>query len=159
MNILFVCTGNTCRSPMCEGFFRKLVRDAKTTDLHCQSAGISACAGAPASPNAEEVMKTFGVDLSGHRAAALSARLVAEADRIVAMTESHRRAILAQYPDAGKKLFLLNEFHSDPSVPRDVADPFGGNAEVYRKCFGEMKGALENLFLDLSKSNSKQQSS
>ena len=145
MNILFVCTGNTCRSPMCEGFFRKLIRDAKRTDLQCESAGLSAF---PASPNAVEVMKQAGVDLSGHRASGLTAERIEKADRIIVMTASHKAAILRRCPEARSKVFLLGEFASGPSG--DIADPFGGNTEVYQECFREMKSALENLFLDLS---------
>lgn len=148
MNILFVCTGNTCRSPMCEGFFRKLIRDAKRTDLQCESAGLAAFPASPASSNAVEVMKQAGIDLSRHRASGLTAERIEKADRIIVMTASHKAAILKRCPEARPKVFLLGEFASGPSG--DIADPFGGNTEVYQECFREMKSALENLFLDLS---------
>ena len=149
MNILFVCTGNTCRSPMCEGFFRKLIRDAKRTDLQCESAGLAAFPASPASSNAVEVMKQAGIDLSGHRASGLTAERIEKADRIIVMTASHKAAILNRCPEARSKVFLLGEFASGPSKG-DIADPFGGNTGVYQECFREMKSALENLFLDLS---------
>lgn len=134
---------------MCEGFFRKLAQDAKTAEIQCGSAGTCTCAGQPASQNSQAVMKSEGIDLSAHRSSPISERLVAEADLIVAMTASHRAAVLAQYPEARSRIRLLNDFRSGPGKGSGVADPYGGSVDIYRACFEEMKEPLRNLFLDL----------
>lgn len=151
MNILFVCTGNTCRSPMCEGFFRKLIQDAHAGGIRCKSAGTCTCDGLPVSRNALTVMKSAGIDLANHRSSQISEQLIAEADLIVVMTASHRAAVLAQYPEVRSKTVLLSDFRSGTGGHADIADPYGGSETVYRNCFEEMKEPLQNLLLDTLK--------
>ena len=123
MNILFVCTGNTCRSPMCEGFFRKLIQDAHADGIRCKSAGTCTCDGLPASHNSLAVMKSVGIDLANHRSSQISEQLIAET-------------------------VLLSDFRSGTGRHADIADPYGGSEAVYRNCFEEMKEPLQNLLLD-----------
>ncbi len=149
MNVLFVCTGNTCRSPMCEGYFRKLAREANAPAVCCASAGTCTCNGLPASRNSILVMQENGEDISGHTASVLSGQLAAEADLIITMTASHRAAVLERFPEVREKVHLLNEYRSDSRKNTGVADPYGGSPDVYRNCFEEMKEPLRNLFLDV----------
>ena len=151
MNILFVCTGNTCRSPMCEGFFRKLIQDAHAGGIRCKSAGTCTCDGLPVSRNALTVMKSAGIDLANHRSSQISEQLIAEADLIVVMTASHRAAVRATYPEVRSKTVLLSDFRSGTGGHADIADPYGGSEAVYRNCFEEMKEPLQNLLLDTLK--------
>ncbi len=147
MHILFVCTGNTCRSPMCEGYFRQLCKQAGQDNVTVGSAGIAAGGGAPASENALGVMRQMGIEMARFRNTQLTEELLDQADLVIAMTDRHRQHIAAIDRRFLDKTKLLMEFSDDGHG--DVADPFGGAPEEYRECFDQMKKALDNLFLDL----------
>ena len=108
--ILFVCTGNTCRSPMAAGLFAKMLQERGVTGIAVASAGLAAFDGAPASAEAVEVMRQFGVDLSGHRTRRLTREMVLTADLVLTMTKRHKEAVLALAPEAAGKVFTLREF-------------------------------------------------
>ena len=146
-NVLFVCTGNTCRSPMAEAWLKVLcARDG--LDWTVGSAGLDAYAGDEASVHAQEVIRDAGGDLSHHAARRLSPYLADEADLIVAMTDSHLRRIRALVPEAASKSCLLMHF-SKQHPDSDVPDPFGGSREEYENCFLTLKEAVENLKISL----------
>lgn len=145
MIVLFVCTGNTCRSPMAEGLFRHLLAaklGCKGEELDEQgaivmSAGIAAMLGGRAAAEAIHALTPLGIDLTAHESQPLTEQLVRHADLILAMTRSHRQAILAEWPDAASRVKLL--CHDDADVP----DPVGGPAEQYERCLAQMKPELE----------------
>jgi protein-tyrosine-phosphatase len=144
-NVLFVCSGNTCRSPMAEHLARKLWADALGVEParllefggRVQSAGTSAAPRMRASEEAVELLAKRGIDLSTHRSRPLDAELVRGADHVFAMTAAHRRAIEAMLPDAAAKTELL-----DPGG-RDIPDPIGGGIEVYRASLAAIELALK----------------
>jgi tRNA threonylcarbamoyl adenosine modification protein (Sua5/YciO/YrdC/YwlC family) len=145
--LLFVCTGNTCRSPMAEAMCRKLLSDRLgcKPDFHAleekgvmvMSAGLSAYMGGRPSPEAVDVMRSMDVDLSQHESQPLTAQLIRNADIIWTMTRSHRQAILAQWPEAAKRCELLCLDMGD------IPDPIGGPLELYQRCATQIKAELE----------------
>jgi protein-tyrosine-phosphatase len=136
--VLFICTGNTCRSPMCEAYFKTL-----GGEIEAASAGLYAYDGDTASAHAREVVAEFGGDLSAFRSRKLTPFMLAEADMVVAMGSGHRSGVLELMPEADPKTILL-------LGSRDVGDPFGGPLAVYRRCFEEMKTALDKLYKTLT---------
>lgn len=131
MKILFVCTGNTCRSPMAEGLFRKLAPEHQ-----CQSAGLSAVPGQPASPQAVLCCGELGADISGHRSRQLTRGELPDWDMFFPMTRAHG-AVLESAGVPPEKLYY----------PSEIADPYGGNIDVYRACRDEIMEELRR-FLD-----------
>jgi protein-tyrosine-phosphatase len=138
--VLFVCTGNTCRSPMAEGLLRKLALE-KQLPVEVQSAGLAAFAGVPATPEAVEACKEKGVDLTTHQSQPLSKTLVMESELILTMTEKHKEMILKKMPALQEKVSLFSEF-AGVGV-EDVEDPVGQPLESYRKVADQMEGYLQ----------------
>jgi protein-tyrosine-phosphatase len=137
MRILFVCTGNTCRSPLAEGIARRLILDRALTNVDVSSAGTSAWPDAPASDGSLLVALEHGIDLSGHRARQLSPELVAASDLILTMGPHHRDRAEA-LGGTGRSFLLTGYVHPD-APERAVSDPFGGDLAVYRTTFDELE--------------------
>ena len=143
--VLVVCTGNTCRSPMAEGWLNHKLAGKGWV---AESAGVAAWGGDPASPEAVEVMREIGIDISAHRNRPLTRALVNEAAIILAMTDGHRREIERHFPEAAAKVRLVKSFGAAPT--EDVADPFGASADVYRHVRDELVQALGDFLLYLA---------
>jgi len=137
--VLFVCTGNTCRSPMAEGILKKLSRE-RNLPVEVFSAGLAAFVGAPAAPEAVEAAREKGIDLSGHQSQPLSKNLVVESDLILTMTAKHKEMILKKMPSLEGKVFTLAGFSGAEDA--DIADPVGQPLEAYREVFGRMEGLI-----------------
>lgn len=149
---LFVCTGNTCRSPMAEAIFRKMLADK----LQCAeedlvdrgyvvaSAGLAAAMGAPPSPEAVQVLREAGIDLQSHESQPVTPQLLYQADRVFTMTQQHRDLILREFPELEPLVKLL------ATTGRDISDPIGSGLEQYEKCAKEIEQHLRAILGDIS---------
>ena len=143
-SVLFVCTGNICRSPIAEGLFRRLLGNRK--DIEVASAGVHAVRGQPPSLYAVQVCEEEGVDIGDLRSQPLTAAVVDRATHIFAMTGAHLETIQTLFPEGAEKSFLLREFEEpNTTVWRDVPDPIGLGRDVYEVCARTIKNALPSV--------------
>ena len=141
--ILFVCTGNTCRSPMAVGVLKKLLPPELLRRVDIDSAGVGARDGDRASEGALEAAGSRGVDISGHRAKKLTRALLNRADLILVMEKAHMDRVREMCPSRMEHVMLLTELgRPDVAGSREISDPIGGSTEVYRRCFSQIEISL-----------------
>jgi glycine hydroxymethyltransferase len=142
--VLFVCTGNICRSPMAEGLFRHAVQGQG--EYRVISAGLGAMEGQPPSAYAVQAVRELGIDISGQRSRMLTHELVQQADYIFGMTHSHIDTVMMLYPFAAEKTFLLREFDETlDTFEKDISDPIGGSYEIYLTCRDQLEQGIPSL--------------
>ncbi|ADY57548.1 protein tyrosine phosphatase [Syntrophobotulus glycolicus DSM 8271] len=144
MNMLFVCTGNTCRSPMAAGLAGEIFPE----EFSIGSAGLNAWEGSAASHHAVLVMEEEGIDLNDHCAAMITEGKLAWADWIVPMTSVQERQLKISFPEFGPKIKRLGIW---AGKDKDVSDPWGGSVEEYCFCREELKEMLKEMAKVLTK--------
>ncbi|SDZ33913.1 protein-tyrosine phosphatase [Proteiniborus ethanoligenes] len=151
--ILFVCTGNTCRSSMAEGIFRDMIKKRNLENvIKVESAGVYAATGQPASPQAIDAMKNKAIDISSHKARQLTKEMLQNADLILTMTKSHKRSILGMDESLKQKTYTLTEYaYKDLENHADILDPYGLPVEEYEKSLIDIEKALKNVIDKLYK--------
>lgn len=147
MNILFVCTGNTCRSPMAEYFARKYIEDNNLENFKVASAGINAATGQNASKEAIEVMKEKGIDITDHKSKMLMEEDLQENDKVLTMTNSHKEVIQDMYDY--DNVYTLKHF-VNTCEDCDILDPYGFEVDKYRETRDEIEDAVKKLLDKLS---------
>ncbi len=146
MNILFVCTGNTCRSPMAEAILRSM----NVENIDVRSAGVFAANGSDASTHAKKVLEMNDIN-HRHQSKLLTKEALDWADYIFTMTNSHKQSIVSQIPQAVEKTFTLKEFVKEDGYDLDVLDPFGGTLEIYQATYKELSDLIQQLVIKLEK--------
>lgn len=143
--VLFVCTGNSCRSVMAAAYLDKLLKNQSRSDIEVDSAGMMALEGMGASFETREVMVAEGMNVAGHRTQKVTKKLIDGSDIILVMEKIHEERILQLAPEAKNRLFLLKEFARINDSNLNIADPIGGSFKFYQEVFITIKDAVERI--------------
>lgn len=142
MNILFVCTGNTCRSPMAAGLMNDIAKE-KGLDINAKSAGTFAWDGENVSKESVQVMKEEGLDIGEHRSRLINKSLMEDADLILTMSLSHKEQLISKFGFLQGKIYTLKEYAY--GIEEDIADPFGQGIRAYKQARDEIKDAIDKI--------------
>lgn len=150
--VLFVCSGNTCRSPMAQGLFTRIMAQHKGDDLANEyevwSAGLFAADGMPAAQAAVETMLQYEIDITGHRSKRLDKDMIYNANLVLVMTREHYLYLMEMFEESKDKTFLLSDLAGDDG--QEIFDPYGLGIESYKKSARQIKGMLEKIAEKLS---------
>lgn len=144
MKIMFICTGNICRSAMAHAMFTKLIKE-KNKKIEVYSCGIYAENGDTSTYEAIETMRECGIDLKNHRATNIRNSNIKDMDVILCATTSHKNNVISMYPELKEKTFTMKEYAGYSQNDLDIKDPWGYGIDVYKKCAKEIKECLNKI--------------
>ncbi len=143
MRVLFICTGNTCRSPKAEGYLKNLATKAGRMDIQVLSAGIGAFPGQTASAHGIEILGEEGIDLKDHQSRIAEKVFLEASDLILTMGRSHKSQLISAFPELKDKIFTLHEYAGEEG---EVSDPFGGSRSEYEKTAKEIRNLVGKVW-------------
>ena len=144
MKIMFICTGNICRSAMAHRMLEKRVKELGK-NVQVYSCGVWAQNGDIPTYEGIEVMKNYGIDLKNHRATNIRNSNIEEMDVILCATNNHKMNVIAMYPELKGKVFTMKEDAEYPDNDLDIKDPWGYGLDVYKKCAKEIENCIEKI--------------
>ncbi len=147
--IMFICTGNICRSAMADGLMKKLAKD-NNKGIEVYSCGIFAEDGDMPTFNAIEAIKEYDVDLKPHRATNIRSSKIEDMDIILCATVSHKNNVINMYPNLKDKIFTIKEYADFDKNDLDIPDPWGYDIETYRFCASTINNCLEKIINKIS---------
>lgn len=145
MKIMFICTGNICRSAMAHWLMKKKIEQNNIPNVEIYSSGIFAMPGDTSTDEAIEVMEEYGANLKQHRATLTRDSNIQEMDVILCMTNSHKQSLISMYPNLANKIFTLKEYVGLTEDGIEIKDPWGYDIVTYRYCAAEIDACLEKL--------------
>lgn len=146
MRVIFVCTGNVCRSPLAEGYLKFLVKQGNLQDVEVESAGVAALTGAPPFECAISVAQEFKFDISSKTGCQLTPDLIRSADRVFCMETWQAQAVMQMDPQSLKKVALLGSFHPDGRPLHQIPDPAEFDFAETLRTFRAIKEAVEGFY-------------
>lgn len=145
IHVIFICTGNICRSAMADGYLKYRLRQLnKEQEILVSSAGTHAIQGEKATEYAKRAIKNFGADISSHTATTIEKSKILKADYILVMTQRHKKDVIARFPELADKVKLLGEYAANKDY-EEIDDPWGYNLNVYEKCAKEIVDSIEGF--------------
>lgn len=154
VRILFICTGNVCRSPMAHYYAQKLANESSKPELYyIESAGINAYDGDRATDSAIKVMNKYNVDLSKHTATNIANSGIMESDYVITMTNLHKRILIEMFPEKKDKIYTLRELVYDNPEYLDIDDPWGYNLDIYEDISKQIIEAVDIFMKNLEAEN------
>ena len=143
--VLFVCTGNSCRSVMAKALFKKKLKERNRSDIEVFSAGISAPTGRGASLEVKELLKDEGIDISNHSAQAINDEMLLMSDLILVMERFQEEIIIKRNQSLRNRVYLLKEFGQFSKSGLEIEDPIGKGIQIYKRVFSDIKGIVDKL--------------
>jgi glycine hydroxymethyltransferase len=143
--VVFLCTGNTCRGPMAQGYMKAAIEERGIKEIEVRTAGVMTIPGLIPTQEAVLVLKNAGIDITSHRSSPLTHELIRKSDLILGMTPFHVQYALRMSDEAKGKTYLLKEFAESDVKNYQISDPMGMTLEVYKRVYREMKLAIDRM--------------